>query len=218
MRTLAIIPIFFIAFFACSNDSGVNANDVQEDEPSKIGFEIIQIVSANEMIVWLGLDLTVEEFDSLKLSPGWIKNQPRESDPDEGAFARSPNAIVDGVFTDEEHFGHTWRHNATVIEANTPLDEDGLLRLNRISKFHTVTFHAGKVLKVLVSPEGDQYIRITRDANRLNEIPTLPSGWTLRDYVASDKLTIQLPNPTHNIRADNEDSFQGPIPELDLES
>ena len=184
--------------------------ETREEEP-KVGFEILQILSMNEIIVWVSQDLTVEEFEAIELPAGWFKNQPRETDPDGGMFHRSPDAEVDGEFTYEEHYGHEWMHNATVIEANTPLDDDALLRLNRIKKYHTVFFNAGRTLKVLISPKGEKYVRITRDVNRTSEVPTMPDGWVLLDHVTSEKLTIDLPNPTDNIRGDNEDSFQGPV-------
>jgi hypothetical protein len=196
--------------------SDTAADDTETDEPAKVGFEILQTLSANEIIVWLGLDITPEAFDAIEAPQGWFKNQPREGEPDASSFARSPDASNDGEFTDEVHFGHTWRHNATVIEANTPLDDQGLLRLSRVSKFHTVTFYAGRTLKVLISPEGNQYVRISRDADRVTDDPNLPNDWALVDYVTPEELTFQLPNPTDNIRADNEDSFQGPVSELNL--
>jgi hypothetical protein len=180
-----------------------------------VGFEILQIKSANEIIVWLGTDLTRDEFDSLTLPMGWFKNQPREVGPDSGRFFRSPNATEDGEFTDREHFGHTWRHNATVVEANTRLDEKGLLRRNLVAKFHEVTFLAGKTVYILISPDGDYYIRISRDVGRVIDEPKLPAGWRLASHVLERDLVVRLPNPTVNIRANNEDSFQGPVPELE---
>ena len=48
----------------------------------------------------------------------------------------------------------------------------------------------------------------------MNDEPTIPDGWQLVEYTAPDAVIIELPNPTLNIRADNEDSFQGPVPEL----
>jgi hypothetical protein len=183
-------------------------------EARPVGFEILQVIGPSEIVVWLGLDMTREEFDALEAPMGWFKNQPRETDPDGGSFARSPDATADGVFTDAEHFGYSWRHNATVIEANTPIDDEGLLRLNRIAKFHEVRFDAGRTLFVLVSPEGERFVRISRDAGRTSEVPTLPAGWELVERVIDEELVFDLPNPTLNIRCDNEDSFQGPVTEL----
>jgi hypothetical protein len=74
-----------------------------------------------------------------------------------------------------------------------------------------VTFNEWKLVNILVSPEGDQYIRISRDEGRISNDPTIPNNWQLIKEVIIEDLTIQLPNPTINIRADNEDSFQGPI-------
>jgi hypothetical protein len=45
----------------------------------------------------------------------------------------------------------------------------------------------------------------------MSDIPTIPTDWELTKEVLTEELKIQLPNPTINIRADNEDSFQGPI-------
>ena len=199
-----------------TTDAGVDDGDSTSDEAPEIGFEILQILSPNEIIVWVSADLTQEEFDAIELPPGWFKNQPREVDPDGGSFARSPGASADGKFTEQEHFGHLWLHNATVIEANTPLDDEGLLRLNRVAKYHEITFNAGRTLWVLVSPDGEPYVRVSRDAGRSREQPTIPDGWQLLEHVTQEELTFELPNPTLNIRADNEDSFQGPVAELDV--
>jgi hypothetical protein len=137
-----------------TTDTGMDDGGGTSDEAPEIGFEILQILSPNEIIVWVSADLTQEEFDAIEMPPGWFKNQPREVDPDGGSFARSPGASADGKFTEQEHFGHLWLHNATVIEANTPLDDEGLLRLNRVAKYHEITFNAGRTLWVLVSPDG----------------------------------------------------------------
>lgn len=183
----------------------------QEIKP-KVGFEILQIVSPNEIITWKNVsNMTVAEFDAIQLPLGWMKNQPREGEPDAGRFARSPGAMIDGPLTKAMHFGYEWEHVATVTEVNVPMDNQGLLRANTISKHHEITFHSWKLTHILVSPEGDRYIRVSRDEGRMSEFPTIPSGWQLVREVTTEKLTIQLPNPTTNIRADNEDSFQGPI-------
>lgn len=192
-------------------DSGIDAGS--QEEP-RVGFEILQIRSPTEILVWISADLTQQEFDAIELPQGWLKNQPREGEPDSAFFARSPNAAADGEFTREMHFGHEWLHNATVVEANISVDPQGLLRLNRVAKFHTVTFNAGRRLSILVSPQGESYVRISRDAGRTTDVPTIPSDWQLREQMIQEELTIELPNPTDNFRADNEDSWQGPVPGL----
>jgi hypothetical protein len=195
-------------------DTGVDPDSGTEQEEARVGFEILQIRSPTEILVWFSADLTQQEFNAIDLPQGWFKNQPREGEADSGFFARSPNASADGEFTREMHFGHEWLHNATVIETNVPVDAQGLLRLNRVAKFHTITFNAGRTLSVLVSPQGESYVRVSRDAGRSTDVPTIPSDWQLREQMISESLTIELPNPTDNIRADNEDSWQGPVPGL----
>lgn len=210
-----ILPLLLatLTVVACK-DAGESTSEPPEEQERR-GYEILQVVSPDEIIVWINIGLTPAEFEAIELSSGWFKNQPRESDPDGGWFHRSPNASADGELHEEEHFGHVWRHNATIIEANTPLDPEGLLRANRIVKHHTVTFDAGRTLYVLVSPDNVPYVRITRDANRTSDDPTLPSGWRIVEHVIDEALELELPNPTVNIRCDNEDSFQGPIAEFE---
>jgi len=185
----------------------------QEEDP-RVGYEILQIVSLNEFVTWVNTDgITQEEFDAIDLPVGWIKNQPRQILIDGGSFASSPYAAED-EYVIEEHFGHMWLHVATVVEANAPIDDEGLLRANTIVKSHEVMFDAGRVLSVLISPNDEHYALITRDNDRTTDTFTLPEGWQLVDVELTEALTVQLPNPTINIRTDNEDSFQGPIAEL----
>jgi hypothetical protein len=208
---------FFLAVLlvSCGGDETVNGNqsDASDDTLTvKSGYEILQIASPDSVVVWINTQMTQEEFDAIQLQSGWFKNQPREGDPDSGSFARSPNAAADGVFTDEEHFGHVWRHNATVVDMNVDLpDDDNLFGGTLVAKFHDITFDSGRTLNVLVSPQGERYVRVSRDAGRTSNDPTIPSLWQLTQYVTPQQLDIRLPNPTLNIRADNEDSFQGPV-------
>jgi hypothetical protein len=114
-------------------------------------------------------------------------------------------------------YGHVWRHVATIVEANIALDTQGLLTGAHVRKSHEVTFNAGKTLTLLVSPEGENYVRISRDFLRTTDQPSIPNGWQQVDFVTPGELVVKLPNETLVIRADNEDSFQGPLPQLDID-
>ena len=92
------------------------------------------------------------------------------------------------------------------------MDSQGLLSGNLISKYHEITFNAGRILHVLISPENEYYVRISRDNGRTQEEPTIPEDWQKSEITITEDLTLLLPNPTLNIRTDNQDSFQGPIP------
>lgn len=180
----------------------------------KVGFEILEIQSINSIRAWISPDIDCEEYTELQLPLGWLKNQVREGDPDESHFHRSPNATNDGEYLDEDLYGFQWRHSATVIKSNISLDEQGLLVGSIVRKFHEVTFHTGSKVFVLISPEGDSFVRISRDANRLTDQPTIPDFWQLLEHTLEEQIVIQLPYETTVIRADNEDSFQGPVQEL----
>lgn len=210
--------LFLFSFFAvlsCGTDGEETPKEELVDEEVRIGYELVNIISLDSILVWTNEDiLTQEQFDSIQLPNSWTKNEPREGIPNFGRFLRSPDASQDGDFTTAEHFGYNWLFNAQVIENNVPLpgNDQGLLAGRYIAKFHEVTFDAGRTLSVLISPDGEEYILISRDANRTTDIPIIPDDWQIEERLITEELTLELPNPTLNIRAENnQDSWQGPI-------
>ena len=93
-----------------------------------------------------------------------------------------------------------------------PKREAGLLVKNQVFKYHETQFFTGRAITVLESPDGARYILVSRDADRTTDEPALPGGWSLSDYTLAQNLTIDLFDTVDNIRAANQDSFQGPIP------
>jgi hypothetical protein len=213
---LSLIAAAFIVFISCEKDED---NSISEEETptekKRIGFELVQIVSFDSILVWANAEpLTQEEFDSIQITSGWQKNEPREGMPDSAQFLRSPDANEDGVFTTAEHFGYQWMFNAQIVDMNVelPENEEALLTGRYIAKYHEVTFKAGRTLSILISPQGEEYVLISRDANRITDIPVIPNSWQIEERVINQNLTFDLPNPTLNIRAENnQDSWQGPI-------
>jgi len=94
------------------------------------------------------------------------------------------------------------------------LDDEGLLTGIRVQKFHELTYNAGTCLGLLISPDDDVYFRIRRDANRTSDDPSIPNSWRLETYVTPEELVFELFDENRVIRTDNQDSFQGPIPQL----
>ncbi|MCS7469587.1 hypothetical protein NZK35_23290 [Stieleria sp. ICT_E10.1] len=66
-------------------------------------------------------------------------------------------------------------------------------------------------LKLLISPSGEVFPRITRDANRTREEPTLPEKWRLIGHTLDRPMEFKLTGETTVIRTGNQDSFQGPV-------
>jgi hypothetical protein len=208
-----IITVLLLMIIGCTKDDIDSEIDTKEQK--RVGFELLEIVSPNEILVWINdEDLSQEEFDYIQLPLNWRKNEPREGEPDSATFSRSPKAAQDGVFTRENHFGYRWLFNAQVVQTNVQLTDNlnGLLVGNYIAKYHKVQFKAGRTLHILISPDGEEYVRISRDANRTTDTPIIPDTWKIEERIISEVLTLDLPNPTLNIRAqNNQDSFQGPV-------
>jgi len=212
ITALALAMITFMVI-GCQDDESITPEEVPQEE--RIGYELVEIISFSEILVWSNDEpLSREEFDSIQITTDWRKNEPREGEPDGSSFLRSPDAVEDGIFTTAEHFGYQWLFNAQIVDLNVTLPDnsDSLLAGRSIAKYHQVEFKAGRTLHVLISPDGDEYVRISRDANRTTDTPIIPDTWRIEERIINEDLIIDLPNPTLNIRAENnQDSFQGPV-------
>jgi len=209
-----IIRMLVILLLSLTVTATAQTNEDVEDT-SRLGFEILQIISPTEIRAWVSQDpMTLDEFQELELPISWFKNQPREASVDGGAFNRSPDGEAEGDILIEEHFGYTWLHTATVIDPRVVVDSERLLSGSFVCKYHEVSYEAESTAWVLVSPEGDAYIRIGRDAERTDDEFTMPDGWQLVEFIVPEDLVFVLPRPTLVMRTDNEDSFQGPVSEL----
>jgi hypothetical protein len=194
-----------------TNNSSI-ADESSTEE--RVGFEIIELQSKDSLRAWISNDISRDEFSSLNLPLGWFKNQTREGTPDESRFLKSPSTESDGKFQIGKAFGYNWWHSATVIETNISLDDEKLLTASKVHKYHEISFNSGRVLSILISPDGDTYVLISRDADRTVEDPSIPVGWRIEEYQTKKKLTLMLPEEVLVIRTDNEDSYQGPVEEL----
>lgn len=195
----------------------VDQSNADESEEEQVGFELIQTIAQGNERAWISPSINDADFEGIELTDGWIKNQPRESPEcgaDEVRFIKSPDGTAPGDILIEEHFGFQWFHAATITQRDVPLDDEGLLMGVMVKKYHELVYKAGSCMVLLTSPDGNIYFRIGRDATRTCNTPTLPTGWQLMDYAPEEDLTIQLFEENLVIRTDNQDSFQGPIPQL----
>ncbi len=200
------------------------AEMLEPGQTSDAGFEILDRREDGTLVVWLSLSITLEEFDALELPPNWIKNQPRGdgeggeggAGPDEGMFCGSPGS-TDGEMVISEHFGHEWAHVATIVEVGVPVDDEGLLLGTRVAKEHEITYYAGSTVPVLISPDGEIFPLVSRDAQRTTDESPIPTGWTVVEHTFTEDYTTRMPNPILNIRVENQDSYQGPVTGLEIE-
>lgn len=191
------------------------APSVRDAEVGELFYELIDLQTRT---VWGTPDLTPEQFNALELPDRWAKNQIREGQTDDGRFLRTPDCDSDGKFTEEMLFGFRFQHIVNLVSTNESIDEAGLLHVNQVFKYHELEFHTDSAVSILESPAGTRYIMVSRDAARTTDTPNLPIGWSITDYDLTADLTVELFDVVDNIRADNEDSFQGPLPqELNLD-
>ena len=209
-----LLGVCLLSLAACASEGDTDPSDdtdsdaVSDSAWRSTGFEI---VDSAQGIAWMALDIDEAAYLALELPPGWTLNE-RDLDASFGDFLRSPGAAADGTFEDVDLYGHGWRHVATLSDRGRPFDDAGLLISTRVDKHHRLTHEPGRNLTSIRSPEGDHYLRVTRDPDRTGDPPTLPAGWTLHTREPAEPTVVVLGPSITLLRADNGDSFQGPVP------
>jgi hypothetical protein len=166
--------------------------------------------------VWGTPDFTPEEYRELSPPFLWRKNQPRTNMSEMlngGNFLRSPGCPQPGQYTYIQAFDREFLNVVKLISMSQSLDGDGLIRESVLEKYHLLTYASGATIYILESPAGKEYIGVSRDVDRTSDTFTLPEGWNLTEHILSDDLQIDLSGNVSVLRTDNEDSFQGPLPE-----
>ena len=99
-----------------------------------------------------------------------------------------------------------------------PVDDEGLLTGVRVEKEHQISYSAGTTVPLLISPDGDVYPLVSRDARQTTEDSPIPDGWQLVEHTFDEDYSTRLPNPILNIRVQNQDSYQGPVTGLEIDT
>ncbi|MEO1661272.1 MAG: hypothetical protein AAFR51_09805 [Pseudomonadota bacterium] len=179
------------------------------------GYEFVDL---GRRQVWGTSNWTDQEFNAFNLpwhKPLYFKNDPRVGYADQARILRSPGCETDGEFNTLSAFGQEFRHVVQLTSFNRIDRGDKQLLVTRLVKYHELTYHAGREVRVLHAPDGQQYIAVARTANRSLKGITLPVGWWIDSYRLEEDFDLNLSGEITNIRTRNKDSFQGPLHEID---
>ncbi|MHC4310605.1 MAG: hypothetical protein ACYSSN_11720 [Planctomycetota bacterium] len=175
------------------------------------GYELIDLLNKE---VWVTSDFTAEEYAEFSPPLLWIKNDPRITMGDrQSEFLRSPGCSEPGQFTFMRAFDKNFLKVVQLVSMNTPVDSQGLIRRTELEKYHLLTYSAGSTVYILHNLTGERFIGVSRSVDRSSDTFTLPEGWTLTSHVLSTELTVELSGNVSVLRTDNEDSYQGPLPD-----
>lgn len=175
------------------------------------GYEVLNLPGR---AVWATRDWTPEAFAAFSFPPSWLlwrKNDPRVGLADRGQFLQSPGCER-GTYTHMRAFDRRFVQVVELIDLREPADDDGLIRRVALEKYHVLSFDTGRTVRVLGSPSGERFVEVSRTLERSSE-PTVPEGWTLTEHHLNKPLRVELLGRVSVLRMDNEDSFQGPLPD-----
>jgi len=174
------------------------------------GYELIDLLNKK---VWGTADYTPAEYDAFSPPLFWIKNDPRIMLADEAEFLQSPGCSEPGQFTYMRAYDKEFLNVVQLIIMGTPVDPEGLIRRTELEKYHVLTYFSGRTVSILQGPTGERFIWVARTVDRPPDPVTLPERWTLSTQVLQTDLQVDLLGNVSVLRTENEDSYQGPLPE-----
>ncbi|MEL6347740.1 MAG: hypothetical protein AAFV53_31835 [Myxococcota bacterium] len=184
------------------------SSSMAQETSERAGYELINVSGGG---VWLTRDWSLEAYADFSLPfswLGWRKNDPRRGVTDGGRLLRSPGCEP-GQYSYMRAFD---REFVQVVQLQPLKRRAGLVHEVQLEKYHQVEYAANQSVKVLSRPDGNRYILVAETVERSGE-PTLPDGWTITEHVLDSDLQVDLFGEVTVIRLDNEDSFQGPLPD-----
>lgn len=181
----------------------------------QIGYELIDLMRRE---AWVTTDWTLEDYAEFSVpvtALNWIKNQPRDGSASRASVLRSPGCERDGQFTFMNTFGREFFHIADVTRAGLGHGPNGTITEAAVFKYHRLQFDAGQTVSILVSPQGDRFIRVNRTAGQpVGEpvgVPALPKDWELHEQTLDRSRQVDLFGEVRVLRLRNGTSYQGPI-------
>jgi hypothetical protein len=212
-RIFVAIVIFLGALTGCSHgDRELCLPLPPSFKGGGAGYELINLVGRE---VWATGNWTPEAYANFSFPFSWFfwrKNDPRIALADRGQFLKSPGC-TDGQYSYMRAFGREFVQVVRLILINNRIDNLGLIRKTELEKYHILHYSAGRRVSILLSPDGERFIGVSRSLDRSSDSPTLPEGWTLTDYLLAEAIQIELLGKVSVLRMDNEDSYQGPLSE-----
>ena len=174
------------------------------------GYELIDLLNKE---VWGTGDFTPAEYAAFSPPFLWMKNDPRILIADQGEFLGSPGCSELGQFTYMRAYDKEFLKVVQLITMYTPVDPEGLIRRAELEKYHLLTYFSGRTVTILQGPTGERFIWVARTVDRPPDPVTLPEGWALTTHVLQTELQVDLSGNVSNLRTENEDSYQGPLPD-----
>jgi hypothetical protein len=172
------------------------------------------MVDLANLSAWGTAALTREEWDAYIPPAGFTKDSVDNYTMTNSVWLRSPDASIDGPTEHLDLNGVDFEHIVDILAVPSAFDADGLLSEVRLVKYHQLTWPSldgTNWIRLLVGPDGAEYILVNRRPDRVDEYGALADGWSYREVRLEADLTLQLRGEMSNIRDSNGDLYQGPV-------
>ena len=125
------------------------------------------------------------------------------------AYARSPNADVDGRFELMSQGGLSFYLSETTV-TEPVADSSGLLRVGELRKFHELTFGPGRSVSC-ITHEGQSFVLVS-ESTPSSPFGALPADWTRKEIELSDDWRILFDGTVTRIESVEDGRiYQGPV-------
>ena len=178
--------------------------------PDPMGAMIYEIMDLTILKIWRSESIDTAAFEALALEPSWQLLPVRERLADQVVWRRSPDGVVDGVYGEQQIDGHMWRY-VTQLETPSYATEEGLFTQSDVLIFQDMVWKAGRTVRILSNPLGEEFIQISRVVGGPAAQAVLPEGWAITERFLSEDLTLEFIGPYTRYTDEVKDGWQGPM-------
>ncbi len=173
------------------------------------GRVVVDVFDSSTLQYWTAY-MSEQERDTLQLNPPF-EQLDRITLADKSVYSRSPDATLDGRFTqmtiDDQRFTYS------ALRLCTPeLHSSGLIITGQDRTFHELTYLAGRTVPYIGNPHGEHFVLVSEMPDALPEPPMLPEGWHHGEVRLEEDWRISFADDIGTVETvDGTKLYQGPV-------
>jgi hypothetical protein len=169
----------------------------------------VDIYNSDTRQSWTAL-MSEQESEELQLTFPWRKSN-QVVVADKSVYARSPDAQVDGRFTQMQNAGFTFSYSG-LAQCEPELHSSGLIFTGQSRRFQELTYRAGRTIPYISNPGGEHFVLVSNAPDAPPEHGMLPAGWSHGEVSLSDDWRIVFEGSVNTVESvDGTKIYHGPV-------
>jgi len=169
----------------------------------------IDIFNSGSQQYWSAI-IDAEEASELQPGAEWTLVD-RDSHADKSVYSRSPDATLDGRFSQSVIGDQTFNYSAQEV-CVPELHASGLVITSQRQAYRELTYLAGKTVKYIRNSVDEVFVLVSTAPGASSEPAMLPEGWSQGEVTLDADWRIVLEGRAHTVdTVDGAHHYQGPV-------